>query len=200
MLIQILLSKLKDRNLDGYYLKLKEQIINDCLIQCFQKQTKQKQTEYLNWMVKLFWHEHLDRDCWMNFRVIIVDEFLRKAIKLASQEVAIEFFYSETPKIIDKILKANCPCTTIQDLILAMELKRAGYEIIEELYAVLPKKQKGTEDIHKNEYHKTIIKLAAQLLKTKLDPQFINMNFILAYDKELNEKLKNQILLNEKEK
>ena len=63
----------------------------------------------------------------MNFRVIIVDEFLRKAIKLASQETIIEFFTSETPKIIDKILKANCPCKTIQELILAMELKRAGY-------------------------------------------------------------------------
>ena len=101
-------------------------------------------------MMKLFWSEHLDRDCWMNFRVLIVDEFLRKAIKLASQDTIIDFFTNETPKIIEKVLKANCPCKNIQELILAIELKRAGYEIIEELYAVLPKKEKGTEDIHKN--------------------------------------------------
>lgn len=66
-----------------------------------------------------YWDQNIDSDCWLNFRVIIVDEFLRKALSLISQEVLIEFFKLQGKRIYHQ-LEGDFKTHGVRELILQL--------------------------------------------------------------------------------
>lgn len=73
-----------------------EEIIDECLFCCYEKNDNFRQADDLRWMINFYWHHNIDTDCWMNIRVVLVDQILRKAIRMTKQEVLINIFQEET--------------------------------------------------------------------------------------------------------
>lgn len=78
----------------------------------------------------------------MNVRVVVVDQILKKAIRMTKQDVLIQFFQEEVEKLLNDFFKVSIADIkgSVEKLIFHMELKRAAFVILEELYSNLPRK------------------------------------------------------------
>lgn len=69
--------------------------MNESIHECYHKSSAEIQKEDLKWMFQIYTGENddiIDRDCWRNARVVVVEQVVKRMIPVSKQEVLIDFF------------------------------------------------------------------------------------------------------------
>lgn len=90
-------------------------------------------------LLNYFWDEELDKDEWNNFRLLIVEKILKKAMPHMKLEQIQELFHRNITNL-EAILKKPLANDSIKSLLLDFQVRKATLLIVELFYGNLPRR------------------------------------------------------------
>lgn len=129
---------LKDKDLSESRQDILNDYIEDCARTCFQLEGRQP-IDWAQMLLNYFWDEELDKDEWNNFRLLIVEKILKKAMPHMKLEQIQELFHRNITNL-EAILKKPLANDSIKSLLLDFQVRKATLLIVELFYGNLPRR------------------------------------------------------------